>query len=161
MTLSTWSTTSLEEVASCSNGLKWFQTYMYKDKELAKDFIRRAEKVGYKALVFTVDSPDPSSKLRSNDNNGSVLPPHLTLANFSHTVIGTSEATLNSRYEYILDWKGIDWVRGITHLPIVVKGILTREDAIEAVKHGVQGILVSNHGARQLDGVPATVSECL
>ena len=157
MTLSTGSTTSLEEVASCSNGLKWFQIYFFKDRKLMEHFIRRVEKAGYKALVFTVDTPIPG---RNHLRGGSVIPPHLTQANFTDPNF-SDPSLYNSGYVVSSDWEEIDWVRGITHLPIVVKGILTREDAMEAVKHGVQGILISNHGARLLDGVPATVSECI
>ena len=158
MTVSTWSTTSLEEVASCSNGLKWFQTYMYKDRKLTEHFIRRAERAGYKALFFSVGA---LQRRATTANNRPILPPHLQQANFVIVEGGMSKIVKALSFDFCCDWKELDWVRGITHLPIVVKGILTREDAIEAVKHGVQGILVSNHGARQLDGVPATVSECI
>ena len=161
MTLSTSSTTSLEEVASCNNGLKWFQLYVYKDKELARSEIHRAEKAGYRALVFSVDTPTIGRKLRSRFR----LPPHLSLENVTNDVKPEDKGWVSRYPQSAIDpsceWCYVDWVRGITHFPIVVKGILTREDAIEAVKHGVQGILVSNHGARQLDGVPATVSECI
>ena len=148
MTLSTWSTTSLEEVASCSNGLKWYQLYVYRDKELTRNLILRAEKAGYKTLVITVDTPILGRRL-ADARNKFCLPPHLTLANVATTekVENRDDSWLHRYTQALIDpslnWSDIDWVRGITHLPIVVKGILTREDAIEAVKHGVQGILVS------------------
>ena len=159
MTLSTWSTTSLEEVARCSDGLKWFQLYIYENKEMARSLINRAEKAGYKALAITVDSPAWGRRLTETFT----IPPHLTLGNFMETGKENNSDTWQHSYNdgCTCVWRDIDWVRGITHLPIVVKGILTREDATEAVKHGVQGILVSNHGGRQLDGVPATVSDCV
>lgn len=168
--LSTWSTTSLEDVAEAGGScLKWFQLYIYKDKELTESLVRRAERAGYKAIAITVDTPIVGHRIIDARNKFN-LPPHLGLPNFSSTV---PQSTLTSDdpvegsflYKYTTDlldpsltWESIDWIRGITRLPILVKGILTAEDAREALKHNIQGIIVSNHGARQLDGVPATVS---
>lgn len=170
MMLSSWSTTSIEDVAEASGcGLRWFQLYVYRDRELTKNLILRAERAGYKALVITVDTPVVGQRLVDARNRFN-LPPHLCLPNFSST---SPQATLVSDqavegsflYKYTVDmidpsltWEDIDWIRGLTRLPILIKGILTAEDAQEALKHNVQGIIVSNHGARQLDGVPATVS---
>ena len=167
MTLSSWSTSSIEDVAKAGGpkGLRWFQLYVLTDKELTKNHIQRAERAGYKALVITVDTPVVGKRLVEERNHFS-LPPHLTLPNFDRSEVGASlkaedEESSHLRYSLIdpgLTWETLRWVQGVTKLPVLVKGVLTAEDALEAVKHGVQGIVVSNHGARQLDGVPATVS---
>ena len=152
MVLSSLSTTSIEEVAESSgNGLRWLQLYVFQDKDLTRKLILRAESAGYKALVITVDHPTmPKGKLFHHFR----LPKHLSFANF---VQSTKEKLAN-----ILDpsntWETIDWLQGVTKLPIILKGILTFEDAQEALKHNVKGILVSNHGGRLLDGAPAAVS---
>ena len=168
MVLSSWSTTSIEEVAEASgSGLRWFQLYVYRDRQLTKELVLRAERAGYKALVITVDTPIVGRRLADSRHRFN-LPQHLSLANFSS---GQAQSSLVTKehdsglHQYTsamidpsLNWNTIDWLRGITKLPIILKGILTAEDTEEAIKHNMQGILVSNHGARQLDGVPATVS---
>jgi (S)-2-hydroxy-acid oxidase len=169
MLLSTWSTTSLEDVAHASgSGLRWFQLYIYRDREVTKNLVLRAERAGYKALAITVDTPVVGRRLADARNRFN-LPPHLTLANFSSTLPqsnlssdGNYGGSLLHKYttemlDPSLTWEAIDWIRGITRLPILVKGVLTAEDAREAVNHEVQGIVVSNHGARQLDGVAASI----
>ena len=170
MMLSSWSTTSIEDVAEASgSGLRWFQLYIYKDREITKNLIKRADKAGYKAIVITVDTPIVGKRVADAINRFN-LPPHLSLANFSSTSPQSflesddqvEGSHLHSYTAELLDpsltWEDIDWVRGLTRLPLLVKGILTAEDARETLKHDVQGIVVSNHGGRQLDGVPATVS---
>ncbi len=171
MTLSSWSTASIEEVARATGdtGLRWFQLYVYRDRALTKSLVQRAEKVGYKALVLTVDTPVLGRRLADVENRFT-LPPYLKLANFSafqssNLQTDKQDSGLHLYTQSLIDptlsWETVDWLRGITSLPIVLKGIVTREDAEEALRHNVQGIIVSNHGARQLDGVPATVSECV
>lgn len=174
MMLSSWTTTSIEEVASaCGHqGLRWFQLYVYKNRNLTASLIHRAEKAGYRALVITVDTPILGRRLADARNKFN-LPPHLTLANFKDTDSADSQAATSlvvkshdsGLHQYTkelidpsLNWEMIDWACKETCLPVILKGILTREDAKEALRHGVKGIVVSNHGARQLDGVPATVS---
>jgi (S)-2-hydroxy-acid oxidase len=166
MILSTISTSSIEEVARAAPKLtKWFQLYIYKDRSVTKSLVKRAENAGFKGLVVTVDTPFFGTRIADSRNNFN-LPPHLTLANFdSDKAIMTNKDSeksglneyANSLFDASLTWKDIQWLSGITTLPIIVKGILTQEDALEAVKHGVKGIIVSNHGARQLDHVPATI----
>ncbi len=170
MTLSSWSTTSIEEVAQANteSGLRWFQLYVYRDRELTKSLVRRAECAGYKALVLTIDTP-VLGRRRVDVKNRFTLSSHLKLANFTdfkasnlHTEKADSGLHLytQSLIDPTLNWETVDWLRGVTFLPILLKGIVTKEDAKEALRHNVEGIIVSNHGARQLDGVPATVS-CL
>ena len=170
MVLSTWSNISIEEVAEASgSGLRWFQLYIFKHRQLTKELVLRAEKAGYKALVITVDLPIVGKRL-ADERNHFELPKHLSLPNFSDAIprslvtMGTNEhGSMLLRYsseiaDSSITWDTIDWLRGVTKLPIILKGILTAEDTEEAIKHNIQGILVSNHGGRQLDGVPATVS---
>ncbi len=180
MILSSWSTTSIEGVAAAAEkaqmecrtmGLRWFQLYIYRDRSLTTQLVQRAEQAGYKALVVTVDTPILGRRL-ADARNSFNLPSHLKLANFgdsdgdssvaSKLVAREHESGLHQYTKELIDatvsWDMIDWLCSQTSLPVILKGILTREDAREALRHrGVRGIVVSNHGARQLDGVPATV----
>ena len=166
MILSSWATRSIEEVAQASGngGLRWFQLYICKDKIITTNLVQRAEQNNYKALVVTIDTPMEGRKL-AYLRNGFDLPSHLKIANFSTDVIQNSLKSSQSvgaeLYHAMIDpsltWDTITWIKSITRLPVIVKGILTAEDALLAVEHGVDGILVSNHGGRQLDGVLATV----
>ena len=167
MIVSSWATTSIEDVAQASgSGLRWFQLYICSDKTLPLKLIQRAEQSGYQALVLTIDTPVEGQKL-SCIKNGFHLPGHLKIANFSDDTIKNSMKSpsqsvgadfYNSVIDSSLTWDIITWIKSITKLPVIVKGVLTGEDALLAVQHGVDGIMVSNHGARQLDGVLATVS---
>ncbi|KAJ1156536.1 hypothetical protein NDU88_009255 [Pleurodeles waltl] len=168
MMLSSWATSSMEEVSEAApDALRWMQLYIYKDRELTKSLVQRAERAGYKGIFLTVDTPYLGRRF-DDVRNRFQLPPHLRMKNFQ-----TSDLAFASEKGYGEDsglavyvakaidpsikWVDIEWLRGLTSLPIVAKGILRADDALEAVKHGVDGILVSNHGARQLDGVPATI----
>ncbi|XP_057315504.1 uncharacterized protein LOC130656629 isoform X2 [Hydractinia symbiolongicarpus] len=166
MGVSTLSTTSYEEIAKAApNCHLWMQLYVYKKKQLSVDLIRRAEKAGFTAIVLTVDTPELGKRLADERHKFS-LPSDLELANFKG-VPGISDvsskggsglmAYCSKNMERALGWDDVDWLRTVTKLPILLKGILTREDALEALKHDVQGIIVSNHGGRQLDGVPSTI----
>ncbi len=168
MALSTWATSTIEEVSEAAvDGLRWFQLYIYKDRDVVIDLVRRAEKSGYKALIVTVDTPVLGQRLDDVRNKFS-LPSEYSLSNFkindvhADGVEGSAESGLAEYVKQLIDpslnWEHIEWLRSITKLPILLKGILTREAALEALDHGIDGIIVSNHGARQLDGVPATVS---
>ena len=164
--LSTGSTNSIEDVAQASgSGLRWFQLNAVKDGDETRSFVSRAERAGYKALVVTVDTPTGGRRI-ANARNRFDVPSHLSLANFHdtrHQSAGLEKSSevfqsITGLFDPSLTWECIDWLRGITKLPIILKGILTAEDAEEAVRHSVQGIIVSNHGGRQLDGVLASVS---
>nr|XP_023025404.1 hydroxyacid oxidase 1 [Leptinotarsa decemlineata] len=166
-TLSTLSNSSIEEVAQAApHAIKWYQLYIYKDREVTKQLVERAERAGFKALVLTVDAPLFGIRLADVKNKFS-LPPHLSLANFqggkSTDINRKSEegSGLNtysmSLFDPTLEWRDIHWLKSITRLPIVLKGILTAEDALLGAEAGVAAILVSNHGARQVDGTPASV----
>ncbi|HEX2348124.1 MAG TPA: alpha-hydroxy acid oxidase [Ktedonobacterales bacterium] len=165
MCVSTMSTISLEDVAQAASGPLWFQLYVYRDRSVTESLVRRAEQAGYRALVVTVDMPAVGQR-EADLRNGFGLPPHLTLANFEGALaeegrVAPGESALSIYASHQLDpnltWEGIDWLRSITSLPVLLKGILTAEDAALAVAHGVAGVIVSNHGGRQLDGVAPTI----
>ncbi|EDV21349.1 uncharacterized protein TRIADDRAFT_50856 [Trichoplax adhaerens] len=166
MTLSTYSTTSIEDVGVASgDGLRWFQLYVSPDRELTRNFVHRAERSGFKALVVTVDVPVAGNR-RKEIRQGFDLPPHLHLANFSsNSFKGVDTEVENSgwsnNYQMQIDgsitWESISWLQTITSLQVIVKGILTAEDASEAIRRGIKAIWISNHGGRQLDGVPTAI----
>ncbi|XP_015254263.1 PREDICTED: hydroxyacid oxidase 1 [Cyprinodon variegatus] len=172
MMLSSWATSSIEEVMSAmtsapgSGGVLWMQLYIYKDRELTLSLVRRAEEAGYKAVFVTVDTPYLGKRL-DDVRNRFKMPPHLRMSNFSSSSLSFSEddygndsglaVYVANAIEPALSWDDISWLKKHTRLPVVVKGILNGQDAVQAVNYGVSGILVSNHGARQLDGVPATL----
>jgi 4-hydroxymandelate oxidase len=164
---STVSNRSLETIAGAASGPKWFQLYVYRDREITRGLVDRAVAAGYTALCLTVDTP--LAGLRERDRRNRLrMPAHLELGNFpaTHTAMnqtGGGEgsslgAYINSQWDPALTWKDVDWLRSISPLPVVVKGILAPADAICAIDHGASAVMVSNHGARQLDGVPASIT---
>lgn len=154
MTLSTLSTTSIEDVASQFPDLiKWFQLYLFVDREESLRMVRRAERAGFRALVLTVDAPKFGTRRRDIHNDFKVS------ANFVANFDQNSAKGLQS-LDYIdasITWNDISWLKKITSLPVLIKGVLTVEDSLLALEYGADGIVVSNHGGRQLDGVPATI----
>ncbi|XP_056158629.1 glycolate oxidase-like isoform X2 [Syzygium oleosum] len=164
MTLSSWATSSVEEVASTGPGIRFFQLYVLKDRNVVAQLVRRAERAGFKAIALTVDTPRLGRR-EADIKNRFVLPPYLTLKNFEGLDIGKMDRTNDSglatyaaeQVDRSLSWKDVKWLQTITTLPILVKGVLTAEDTRLAIQAGAAGIIVSNHGARQLDYVPATI----
>ncbi|CAI0548490.1 unnamed protein product [Linum tenue] len=153
MTLSSWATSSVEEVASTGPGIRFFQLYVsvYKDRNVVAQLVRRAERAGFKAIALTVDTPRLGR--READIKTQLCffsPPQTSDSGLASYVAGQVDRTLS--------WKDVKWLQTITSLPILVKGVLTAEDAKLAVQNGAAGIIVSNHGARQLDYVPATIT---
>ncbi|KAJ2027561.1 Hydroxyacid oxidase 1 [Coemansia sp. S610] len=164
MVLSSWSTTRIEDVA-VGSGAKWLQLYVYKDREATRRLIERAQDSGYTAIALTVDTPFLGRRL-PDIRNRFRLPPHLTMANFvdqGKAQVGAADnasglaAYVASQIDPTLNWSHVQWVKSVARIPVLVKGILTAEDARLAVDAGVDGIVVSNHGGRQLDTVPATI----
>jgi isopentenyl diphosphate isomerase/L-lactate dehydrogenase-like FMN-dependent dehydrogenase len=140
MCLSTLSTIALDEVAEAApGGSRWFQLYWGPDRSQVQDLVERAAAAGYRAIVVTVDLPEVGRRERD-------------LRSGFETPASLSDVTDNS-----LTWRDLEWLRSHTALPILVKGILTAEDAVLATEAGVDGIVVSNHGGRQLDGVAASL----
>jgi isopentenyl diphosphate isomerase/L-lactate dehydrogenase-like FMN-dependent dehydrogenase len=164
MVASTLSTCTLEEIAAASSGPLWFQLYVYKDRALTTELVGRAEQAGFRALVLTVDTPHLGRRER-DVRNRFTLPAHLAVANFSSIkadaerwgVHSSFSAYVHDLFDASLTWDAVAWLRSITKLPIVLKGILTAEDARLAVSHGADGIIVSNHGGRQLDDATPTI----
>lgn len=166
MVLSTLSTCSIEEVAAASTGNLWFQLYVYRDRDLTASLVKRAEAAGCKALVFTVDSPILGRR-EKDVRNGFHLPEGIVAANLLAAgvealpgSVGESGLAhyISSLYDQSLSWKDLEWLKNITKLPVLVKGILRADDAELAVHYGASGIIVSNHGGRQLDTAPATIN---
>jgi 4-hydroxymandelate oxidase len=162
-TVSTLATTSIEDVARASGGPLWFQLYVHKDRDLTESLVSRAEAAGYRAIVLTVDTPVLGRRIR-DVRNGFGLPQGLVMANLVDAAgmsgLHSSSALaryIASRHDASLSWRDVEWLRGLTRLPVLLKGIVRPDDALRAVDAGAAGIVVSNHGARQIDGAPATV----
>ena len=163
---STVSNRSLEAIAESSDGPRWFQLYVYRDKEITRDLVRRAAAAGYSALCLTVDTPLAGPRERDRRNRLR-MPAHLGLENFpaTHAERHKSGGNESSLARYIADmwdanltWKDVDWLRSVSPMPVIVKGVLAPDDAALAVEHGAAAVIVSNHGGRQLDGVPAPIT---
>lgn len=188
-TLSTVGICSLEEISQASEQPFWFQLYMIRDRERIKTLLEKAWQTGCKTLVFTVDLPQPGMRHRDTRNgleaqglNGAltkiqqiVSRPRwiwdvpikgqpLTFANLSDAVpdgknLDAFKEWVDSQFDPTVTWQDIAWVR--EHWPgkLILKGILDVEDAKQALSVSADGIVVSNHGGRQLDGVPATAKQ--
>jgi isopentenyl diphosphate isomerase/L-lactate dehydrogenase-like FMN-dependent dehydrogenase len=157
MTVSTLSTSSLKDIKESSSISPWFQVYIYKDREITKNLIKQADKLNYGAIVLTVDTPFYAKRMRELQNP-------ISLKSYSQ-VVNLVEAGLkldsinpsilpqylSSLLESNIGWKDIEWIRSITSLPIILKGILHPEDMQIAIDHNIQGVILSNHGGRQLD----------
>jgi 4-hydroxymandelate oxidase len=156
---------TLEETAAVAKGPLWFQLYWLRQRDALAALVARAEAAGYRALVLTVDAPKVAIRRRDR-RNSFVLPPSVTAANLdpalterSHrSAAGDSGIEEHSREQFdpAITWDDLAWLRARTRLPLVLKGVLTAEDAALAVEHGVDALIVSNHGGRQLDqAIPA------
>lgn len=165
MILSTLSTCSIEEVRAASAGPLWFQLYVYKDRGATRALIERAEQAGCSALVLTVDAPMWGRRERDVKNRFQ-LPEGLAVKNLMPANMAEfpKAATGSGLAAYIaevidptLSWKDVAWLREVTSLPLLIKGIVRADDAARAVEHGAAGVVVSNHGGRQLDTAPATI----
>lgn len=154
---------SVEEIASSSSGPKWFQLYVPKDRKVARTLVQRVERAGYGAIIVTVDLGEWKDADR---RNRFTLPKQMLVKHLRD--IGFSQITDKMSYDDIikfnaeawdlsLSWQFFDWLRSVTKLPLLIKGVLRPEDARKAVSIGLDGIIVSNHGGRRLDGMPATI----
>ncbi|OGM42082.1 (S)-2-hydroxy-acid oxidase [Aspergillus bombycis] len=155
MGLSSYSNYSLEDVAAqgCGNPYA-MQMCVLKDRSLTLQLLERAEKAGYKALFLSVDVPLLGKRLNEYRNNYT-LPEDMSWPNILSHGLDTSNRT---DYDPSLDWETtIPWLRKHTKLQIWLKGVYTPEDVELAIQYGVDGVIISNHGGRQLDGVPATL----
>jgi 4-hydroxymandelate oxidase len=149
-TLSTTSSRSIEEVAAAvPDGVRWFQFYPQSEVGVSRGLVERAESAGYRAIILTVDLPVLGYREKDR-RSGFVLP---SLGNFE----GDRPIRPQDHLHHTITWADLSTIQSWSSLPLVLKGILTAEDSRLAVEHGVEGIVVSNHGARQLDRSPATV----
>ena len=135
----------------------WFQLYIQPDLDITETLVKRATDAGCTALVVTVDSPVLGAGERNRRNGFHDLPPGLRCENLVDLRDGERGHVRQIAMSSELNWDHVDWLRRTTSLPILLKGVLHPEDARIAVQHGVDGLLLSNHGGRQLDTVPATL----
>jgi 4-hydroxymandelate oxidase len=165
MILSTLSTTSIEDVVAAASGPVWFQLYVYRDRKATEGLVRRAEAAGCRALVLTVDAPFLGRRER-DVRNRFALPPGLAVVNllpegYGEVAPARGDSGLAAYVASFLDpaltWRDVAWLRSITELPVLVKGIVRPDDALRAAEVGAAGVVVSNHGGRQLDTSPATI----
>ena len=184
--LSSLSSVSIEDVAAASDGPKMFQIYVFRDRELNKELIRRSRDAGYVALCLTVDVPVHGNRER-DVRTGMTIPPALTLmslldiarhprwawhqvtgkpvvlANVVHKIAqGSSDVStlaqyIHSQFDPTVTWRDAAWMIQEWGGPFAIKGLLTAADAKRAVEIGASAVIVSNHGGRQLDGVPAPI----
>ena len=186
-TLSTHSSCSIEEVAAGAPGPLWFQLYVWQNRDLTRSFVERARAAGYRALLLTVDVQVISRRERDLRNGFTVPPRvtarnvvdtlrrvgwvrrvlmgqrRLTLANLvgapgaPRTDIVTLAGVANRQVDPSISWADLAWFRSLWSGPLILKGVMTAADAKRAAEHGMDGLIVSNHGGRQLDGTRATI----
>jgi isopentenyl diphosphate isomerase/L-lactate dehydrogenase-like FMN-dependent dehydrogenase len=158
MTQSTLSSVTPAELeAGAPGGPKWFQLYWSPDRGFTQELVQDAAGAGFTALVLTVDLPVPGPRER-DARAGYALPDDLPLPNVPHAIRREDfHAALAAVVDATVTWRDLEWLRSVCPLPLVVKGILTSEDALLAAEHGAAAVVVSNHGGRQLDGVPASL----
>jgi 4-hydroxymandelate oxidase len=151
----------LEDIAAVAGpGPLWLQLYWLRRREVLVDLIRRAEASGYRALVLTVDTPTLGQRLRTM-RDGFELPPEIRAVNVAPEIMAPGPLAPGvtvfaghaaEAFDPTVTWADLAWLRELTNLPVLLKGVLSPADAALAVAHGVAGIIVSNHGGRQVDG---------
>lgn len=165
MICSTLSNTPIEDITASTKATVWFQLYVYKDRQATLALIERAKHAGCKALVVTVDAPFLGRR-EQDVRNQFQLPAHLEISNLladntSKLPNKEGHSGIAHYFENLINksltWRDIDWLKQHADMPIYLKGILHPKDASLAVEHGVDGIIVSNHGGRQLDGSIASI----
>ncbi len=161
--LSSLSNTAMEAVFVQAASPRWFQLYIYKDREITLELVKRAEAAGAEAIVLTVDAPGLGTRER-DARNSFRLPDGLVVENLAPLGKGAFPevqgsglaAYVRANFKEDLGFDDLDWLCGSTRLPVVVKGVCRGEDACRAAEHGAKAVVVSNHGGRQLDTAPAT-----
>ena len=184
--LSTMGTCSVEEVAAVSNGSKWFQVYVWRDKGLLKDMILRAREAGFDVLCITVDAAMLGRRER-DVRRGFTMPPKMGIdilfegmirpswslrfafsepISFANVAGNTNidgstaidlAAFMNEQFDPTLSWEDVEWMRSLWEGPVLVKGVQSVADAVIARDRGLDGIVLSNHGGRQLDSAPSII----
>ena len=161
--LSSFSNTAMESVLLRAATPRWFQLYIYKDRVITEELVRRAEAAGAEAIVVTVDAPGLGTRERDMRNSFR-LPDDLALenlvplgkGNFPKVTGSGLAAYVRENFKSDLKFEDLDWLCACTRLPIIVKGVCRGDDARRAAEHGAKAVVVSNHGGRQLDTAPAT-----
>ncbi|MFP6576188.1 MAG: alpha-hydroxy acid oxidase [Pirellulaceae bacterium] len=154
---------SVEEIAQASKGPKWFQLYVPKDRKVARQLIQRVNRAGFEAIIVTVDLGEWKDADRRNKFTlpKEMLVKHLRDIGFKQITSAMSNEEIQAfnaeAWDLSLSWDFFSWLRKQTQLPILIKGVLRPGDAQLAVVRGLDGIIVSNHGGRRLDGMPATI----
>ena len=159
MAVSTFTCRTHEEIAAAAPGLmQWCQLYVFRDRGVTREHLAGAAAAGCSAVVLTVDTPLLAQRER-DVRVGFEVPAELPLP-YARAVVGADAQNPADQFALLdasVSWRDLEWVAGEGGLPVVLKGIVTREDAKLAVEHGADALVVSNHGGRQLDGVPATL----
>jgi isopentenyl diphosphate isomerase/L-lactate dehydrogenase-like FMN-dependent dehydrogenase len=159
MCVSTFTTRSHEEIAAAAPGVtQWCQLYVFQDRGLTLEHLAGAEAAGCSAVVLTVDTPRLASRER-DVRVGFEVPADLPLP-YARSAVGATPSNPAEQFSLLdasVSWRDLEWIAAEGRLPVVLKGIVTAEDARLALEHGAAAIVVSNHGGRQLDGVPATL----
>jgi 4-hydroxymandelate oxidase len=161
--LSSLSNTAMESVFAHAASPRWFQLYIYKDRAITLDLVKRAEAAGAEAMVLTVDAPGLGTRER-DARNSFRLPDGLAVenlaplgkGNFPEVTGSGLAAYVRANFKEDLGFDDLDWLCRSTRLPVVVKGVCRGDDARRAAEHGAKAVVVSNHGGRQLDTAPAT-----
>jgi isopentenyl diphosphate isomerase/L-lactate dehydrogenase-like FMN-dependent dehydrogenase len=160
MILSSLATSTPAEVAAAApSGRRWFQLYCFRDPAVTRALIDQAREAGFEAIVLTVDAPRLARRER-DIRTGFEIPVDVTVPSFVAAMggaVGGTPADMFSQMDGTIDWTDLERLVAGTDLPVLVKGVITGEDAHLACEHGAAGIVVSNHGGRQLDGAPATI----
>ena len=181
-------TTRLENLTPSASAPLIFQIYIFKDRGLTREFVARCKAAGYHGLSLTVDTPIAGNRLRDR-RSGLSLPPKLTLrsmlnfalhpgwslpaltgskfdlANVSHRVDALASGSMSlfdyigSQFDRSLTWRDVEWLAAEWGGPLAIKGLMTPEDAKSAIRSGATGVMISNHGGRQLDGAPAPIDQ--
>jgi isopentenyl diphosphate isomerase/L-lactate dehydrogenase-like FMN-dependent dehydrogenase len=159
MVVSTLATRSTEEIAAAAPGLlQWRQLYVFRDRGVTREQLAGVAATGCSALVLTVDTPRLAQRER-DIRAGFEIPADLPLP-YARAAMGESAQNPAEHFKLLDDsvsWRDLEWIAGESRLPVILKGIVTAEDAKIALEHGAAAIAVSNHGGRQLDGAPATL----
>ncbi|GGM85758.1 alpha-hydroxy acid oxidase [Streptomyces fuscichromogenes] len=160
LTVSMFASRTLEDIAAAATGPLWLQLYWLRRRDLMADLIRRAEAAGFRALVLTVDAPRVAFRPR-DAANGFAVPSGIRAVNLAAEVMAASHGSRAGesaiarhsaeQFDSSVTWDDLAWLHEVSSLPLVLKGVLTGDDARLAVEHGVSGLVVSNHGGRQLD----------
>jgi 4-hydroxymandelate oxidase len=160
MTLSTIATATIEEVAAAAPGAaRWFQLYWSPDRGIVEDFVARAVAEDYRAVVLTVDLP-VSGRRERDLRTGFEIPAEVPVPAFvahARASATVSPTQIGQVVNAGVTWRDLEWLRSLSSLPLVIKGLVTAEDALLACEAGADGIVVSNHGGRQLDGAAAAL----